>query len=396
MHKALKEQNIPGNIGTGITIRIGTNTNKLFEQLGKCDSYRYAEINYTLVHCDANDVAWLDIDVFIAKNVIDLPTEIESVRMWILQEAAPLQNFGSVHYIKPNRDLDTELALHLRLDVQRMILAKNFNTYLQTGILPTSYNGVKAAFATMYTNIITLHQLQINDLIYAVDFTTTNKVISLYQLWLDTSLLDGTVKGTDPIVQMIPEWNRLLDTFPYRKTSQKAQADSPTEPDFNDLVDNLAPCDNVTWEEMFHALFPRRWSDKPISRDELRKFNTALTTSCASPDIVLMMLDSICSSSESFGKATNVQRYWYYSSLYELINMAGMRSTIDKKFNTSTAKTLLQLSVQYAGERDRQLMLVCKEGVLGRSPRDIPSMELEDTIISHVFWELLNSPLVKP
>jgi hypothetical protein len=231
---------------------------------------------------------------------------------------------------------------------------------------------------------------------------------------------------------MIPEWEKILATFPYRNTLLKrSDYDAQSEdinnslrgtrrdmnsecinelfseplvksehsngskainlsPDYDDLIDAEGNSNQETWEDTFRILFLKKWTNEKVTKTELRKFHIDLTCSNASSQTVLMMLDSICTTNESFGDATISQRYWYYSSLYELIRMAGIRAATDKKFTNAIGQLIIELSVQYAAERDRQLLLLAGQGKsISRSPSDIPDIQLEDIAINHVFWQAM-------
>jgi hypothetical protein len=389
MAKILNQCNFPSYIkGSTVCISLGTDIIELYDELIKCDIYHYQEITYKIIQCSPNDVTELNIDIYITKNRNDLPINNKRVHMWILQSDKTLNNKDNIYYIRSSSDLNTNLTLLLRLDIQRMIIATAFNKYLDSiDDISLSYDDVKIIFINLYANIMTIHQLKIYDLIYKIDFAVLDIIIKECDLWLQKKLNDKSIKEDDSLVKISTAWKDLLTSFPYYKNGVKYKKLEPSENSMYEITDS--PVEKFNWEESLRLLFCKRWNGTPPSSQDLRDLNNNFVLLSVKPEAILMMFESISSCSEMFGNAKIIDKYWYFSNLYELIHISIVRVSGHKGFNDKMANAVTAISVQYAAERDNCLYQMIKDNIAPRPPTSKLNMQLENALFVYIFTEML-------
>jgi hypothetical protein len=367
-------------------MRIGTDSLELLKQLQVAQGFAFSGINYHIALYD--DLNSADVDVAIANSSKRHNTSRQRISLWIIvTDRVQIAATGRVRYISVTEPLDTELALVLRLDVQRMILAQSFNEHVMCMEKPRSRTEAEEIFPAFTANLLTLAKLEIIDGVYDVDFELVNSVLGDLRMWISESML----AESDPLVQMSHDWATILATFPYYTPGGEGRRGSAIVQNSTSSVSTSAKASSSdcsggdSWMEMFTELFQRRWAGDEITADECKRLERCIACNNPDPEHMLIILESLQASIDV--SATPVRRYWYYSALYETIHISMISATVDANYSPRVGNILMKQAVEYAAERDRQLLAMT---TIGRSPADRVGVEIEDILLRSVIWALLN------
>jgi hypothetical protein len=365
-----------------LEMRIGTDSQELLNKLQVAQGFVFPGINYHIALYD--DLNSADVDVAIANSSKRHNTSRQRIALWIIvADRVQIAATGRVRYISDTEPLDTELALVLRLDVQRMILAQSFNERVMCMEKPRSRTDAEEIFPAFTANILTLAKLEIIDGVYDVDFELVNSVLDDLREWVTESKL----ADSDPLLQMSRDWATILATFPYYTPGVTARNSTIAQSSVSSTTAlSSSSSDSDSWMEMFSELSRRRWAGDEITSDECKRLELCIVRCNPDPRHMLIILESLQASIND--SIVPVQRYWYYSALYELIHISMISATIDENYSPRIGSILMKQAIEYAAERDRQLLTMTS---IGRSPTDRVSVEIEDVLLRSVIWGLLNS-----